>query len=269
MKKLKNCSGVTLIEILIGIVISVIIMAAMYTSYQAINGSYSQVTGKAKASQTGRNVLGMLMRDLRQAGFKFFEDNIINDDQPISITKNRGELNASQVSVCDHIQIVYGDASLDVNQNPVYERYRVTYFCRRSTLRDPNGNLEDTRAIFKQKEEWSNNAWVTNEDNSYPEQLITDYIDDLTLIAKDINGRTINPPPRAGNANRLRVYDIRAVEIKLTTRSRDNFYQTNLNADGMQRTIFDIDSDNETTITDRFLRETSVMSVSIRNLGLQ
>ena len=96
MKKLKNCSGVTLIEILIGIVISVIIMAAMYTSYQAINGSYSQVTGKAKASQTGRNVLGMLMRDLRQAGFKFLEDNIINDDQPISITKNRGD----RYSIC-------------------------------------------------------------------------------------------------------------------------------------------------------------------------
>ena len=83
MKKLKNCSGVTLIEILIGIVISVIIMAAMYTSYQAVNGSYSQVASKAKASQTGRNVLGMLMRDLRQAGFKFFEDSVVNDDDPL------------------------------------------------------------------------------------------------------------------------------------------------------------------------------------------
>ena len=51
MKKLKNYSGVTLIEILIGIVISVIIMGAMYASYTAINNSYSQVTDKAKASQ--------------------------------------------------------------------------------------------------------------------------------------------------------------------------------------------------------------------------
>ena len=38
----------TLIEILIGIVISIIIMGAMYASYTAINNSYSQVTDKAK-----------------------------------------------------------------------------------------------------------------------------------------------------------------------------------------------------------------------------
>ena len=38
--KLNQCAGVTLIEILIGIVISVIIMGAMYASYEAVNSSY-------------------------------------------------------------------------------------------------------------------------------------------------------------------------------------------------------------------------------------
>ena len=64
MKKLKDYSGVTLIEMIIGIVISMVIMGAMYASYTAINSSYSQVTDKAKASQTGRNVLVMMMREL-------------------------------------------------------------------------------------------------------------------------------------------------------------------------------------------------------------
>ena len=69
MNKLKNYAGVTLIEMLIGIVISVIIMAEMFASYSAINNSYSQVTDKAKASQYGRNILAIIMRDIRQAGF--------------------------------------------------------------------------------------------------------------------------------------------------------------------------------------------------------
>ena len=272
MKRLKNCSGVTLIEITIGIVISLIIMGAMYASYTAINSSYSQVTDKAKASQTGRNILGMMMRDLRQAGFKVFEDNITNDDEPINITKDRGGVNAGTVSDdCDHIRIVYGDATLDGNGDEVYERYRVTYFCNPSELEDPNGNPEATNAIFKQKEEWVNNAWVTNGNNSYPQQLITDYIDELIFIAKDKNGRAIDPPPQddAGNANRMRVYDIRAIEIALTTRSRKDFYRTTTNNDGNSRTIFDIDDNDETIINDLFLRETTVLSVNTRNVGLE
>ena len=61
-------AGVTLIEILIGIVISVVMMAAMFTSYNVVNNSYSQVTDRAKISSQGRDVIGMMMRDIRNAG---------------------------------------------------------------------------------------------------------------------------------------------------------------------------------------------------------
>ena len=67
----------------------------------------------------------------------------------------------------------------------------------------------------------------------------------------------------------MRVFDIRAVEIALTTRSRNNFYNTTTRNDGTDRTIFDIDSDTETTINDLFLREITVLSVSTRNVGLE
>ena len=278
MNKLKNHSGVTLIEIIIGIVISVVIMGAMYASYTAINNSYSQVTDKAKASQTGRNIMGMMMRDIRQAGFRVFEDNILNDDEPINVTPGRGGPDATIVSDCDHIRIVYGDASLDVNGDEEYTRYRVTYFCRASDLRNLNGVLENTNAIYKQKEELINGAWVSNTNNSYPEQLITDYVDDLIFIVKDVNGEAIDPPPQndAGNANRFRVDDIRAVEIALTTRSRKDFYKNTTTNDGSNRRVFEIDSeetenleDDGTEFTDRFLRETVVLSVNTRNIGLE
>ena len=73
-KKNSSIAGVTLVEILIGIVISMIMMAAMFTSYQAVNNSYSQVIDRAKISQTGRNILGMIVKDIRLAGFKYFDE---------------------------------------------------------------------------------------------------------------------------------------------------------------------------------------------------
>ena len=56
-KKLSNIAGVTLIEILIGILISVVMMGAMFTSYTVVNNTYSQVTDRAKISIAGRDVV--------------------------------------------------------------------------------------------------------------------------------------------------------------------------------------------------------------------
>ena len=74
MKKnyLKNILAFTLIEVLIGIVISSIMMAAMYTTYSVVNNSYSQVTDRAKISRSGRDIVEMLMRDIRMAGYKHY-----------------------------------------------------------------------------------------------------------------------------------------------------------------------------------------------------
>ena len=42
VNKNKNNSGLTLIEIMIGVLITSIMMAAMYTSYNVVNQSYSR-----------------------------------------------------------------------------------------------------------------------------------------------------------------------------------------------------------------------------------
>ena len=44
----KSITGLSLIEILIGIMITSIMMAAMYTSYDVVNKSYNQVSEKLK-----------------------------------------------------------------------------------------------------------------------------------------------------------------------------------------------------------------------------
>ena len=69
--KLKNIAGLTLIEMLIGVVISSIMMAAIYTTYTIVNNSYGQVTERAKISRSGRDIVEMMMRDIRMAGFKY------------------------------------------------------------------------------------------------------------------------------------------------------------------------------------------------------
>ena len=56
-KEEKNISGLTLIEIMIGIVISTIMMGAMYTTYNVVNSSYSKVTDKAKISRASRDIV--------------------------------------------------------------------------------------------------------------------------------------------------------------------------------------------------------------------
>ena len=103
-KKLNSIAGVTLIEILIGILISVVMMAAMFTSYTVVNNSYSQVADRAKISTAGRDVIGMLLRDIRLAGFKYHNDNIptSNEHAPIIITKS-----SNFASSCDKIEIVF------------------------------------------------------------------------------------------------------------------------------------------------------------------
>ena len=74
----KHISGLTLIEIMIGIVITTIMMAAVYTSYSVVNQSYSQVSEKAKISRASRDIVSMLMRDVRMAGFKYYALSLIH-----------------------------------------------------------------------------------------------------------------------------------------------------------------------------------------------
>ena len=74
VNKRNKISGVTLIEMLIGIVVSSIIIGAMYTSYSIINNTYSRVTDVAGISKSGRDIVSMIMRDVRMA----FQDYMVN-----------------------------------------------------------------------------------------------------------------------------------------------------------------------------------------------
>ena len=162
MKKntLKNNSGLTLIEILVGVVVSAIMITAMYTTYSVVNNSYSKVTDRAKISRAGRDIVELLMRDIRMAGFKYIlgtndlgfstrtylefvggDTTVERSHDAIIIESGKTALGPGvddgetygrhddRDQCCDRIHIVYDDFDQNDAVQP-YKRYKATYYAK-------------------------------------------------------------------------------------------------------------------------------------------
>ena len=278
-KKINSIAGITLIEILIGVVISTVMMAAMYTSYNVVNSTYSQVTDTARISQTGRDVVGMIIRDIRMAGYKYFNDNIQTDNTehiPILITKK----NIS--NPCDKIEIVYGDIKYDRSVVPItheFEKIKITYECILSTIADKEkplagggyetiGSTEGIKTVHKSKVKWDGTSWAdpnTDGDHeTYPSEPLVEYIEDLIFVPIGPEGQAYDPPPSSTN-NPDQLYSIRVVDVLLTVRSKKRFFRTAKKR--VKKAL--IDDSRKIDKTDRFLRDTIIVSAHARNLGFQ
>ena len=272
--KFNKITGLTLIEIVIGLVITTIMMAAMYTSYIAVNNAYSQVTDKATISRSGRDIVGMITRDIRLAGFKYYQDSLIpmDDEHPIIITM-RGETLPDERTKepTDRIDIIYGD--YDKTQLEPFERYKISYYSR-----IPEGKLEgmpegeDIESFegpyvimkSKYKLDVGNKTW----EEIYKDQEIIGHLVDMEFIAVDEFGRRIFPPP-SSTENTDMLYKIRSIDLKLTFRSKEEFYQTEATSAKPRKTIESLGNlDRDIQKTDKYLRDSIVVTVHTRNLGL-
>ena len=318
-----NIIGLTLVEILIGIIITSMMMAAMYTSYSVVNQSYTQVSEKAKISRSSRDLVSMLMRDIRMAGFKYYAgtDQIAKfaadttaecgapgiilpklsylyfengyDDptlshNPIVIRKNtQGANETSSGNVgeicCDQIQVVYEDYNqnhFNVDQQP-FKRYRITYFAQPNQQTGSYGvykRIESysqprTGCTFTNPDDPSTTKgnWIRTCTECTPEDvLIRDHIEDMEFIPIDENGRVIRddagryPAPEFPSI-RDRLYDIRGVDIRLTFRSKEFFFKSAAPTN-KQRVITGLSGRNSEN-TDRYLRDSVIVSVATRNIG--
>ena len=300
MKKnyLKNILAFTLIEVLIGIVISSIMMAAMYTTYSVVNKSYSQVTDRAKISRSGRDIVEMMMRDIRMAGFKYRlgtntldfpttsylqfnggDTTIALSHDPIIIEKNvplgfsitgGGDptpKHNDDDKCCDRIHIVYDDFNQNDQTQP-YKRYKITYYAK------PEDDGKDKRyAVYKTVQSWIQNldqdagAWVSDCSECYVGQKIRDHVVDMEFIPLDAAGRKISPLPKPGSdtAARDNLYKIRAVDVRLTFRSKKEFYRFEAKAD-TPRFVKAL-GDRTQAFVDRYLRDSVVVTIHTRNIG--
>ena len=298
--KLNNNVGFTLIEMLIGIAISSLMMAAMYTTYSVVNNSYSQVSDRAKISRSGRDIIGMLMRDIRLAGFKYYygvnaagiskndnlqyvggvssvEDShdpiiIVKDelgyttDLPTGTTKTKHNANDM---CCDKIHIVYGDFDQNNLEQP-YKRYKITYFA----LPRSSGN-DKFYGIYKTKESWiqavtdTSGTWTADPilcPECYSSELIRDHLTDMEFIAFGKQGKFFNPPPRPDDAStRGDLYNIKIVDVRLTFRSKGEFFRAEAQ-EGKPRLVKGL-GDRTAEFFDKFLRDSVVVTVHTRNIG--
>ena len=274
-KKFKKIAGLTLIEILIAVVISSLMMAAMFTSYTIVNNTYRQVTDRAKLSQAGRDLIGQLLREIRMAGYRYVNDDMApdNDHVAIKITKGSG----LEGGTCDKIQIVYG--SVDYTSTAAegeryeYTRYQITYECEKSTqvetLADGSKQTIDGFKILKSKKKWdvATNTFETGTDDTlYEEEMVLDYVQDLIFVPFDANGKQIgNQDPGNVVPGLANIESLRTVDIALIVRSTKPFYRENKNRE--VTSIYDSDRKIDHK-TDKYLREIITVTANARNAGL-
>lgn len=299
MKKynLKNIAGLSLVEMLIGIVITSMMIAAIYTSYNVVNKSYSQVTDRAKISRSGRDIVEMLMRDIRMAGFKYVlgtntldlptrsylifkggNTTLKESHDPIIIERNQlgfaeGDTDVDPPSkhdstdvCCDRIHIVYDDFNQNKPTQP-YRRYKITYFAL------PVDQDNDKRyAAYKTVQSWKQGideevgAWVTDCAECYVKQKIRDHVVDMEFIPLGFSGKILDPYPMPGSdvAARDNLYRISAVDLRLTFRSKNMFYR--FSSTDKPRWLQGL-GDRHKAFTDKYLRDSVVVTVHTRNIA--
>ena len=283
--KFNNIIGLTLVEILIGIVVSMLMMGAMYTSYSIVNNTYSQVTSRATISRAGRDVVGMMMRDIRMAGYKFYGDNLFyvpgdtagtleKSHAPVIITKEGDSFpihkdpvgsgkKESDDKCCDQIDIVYGDYDFDAAPENQFLRYKITYYAK--GYGDPgNDDIIPYYAIYKSKKKWNENDWEVCDDECFGDVLVRDYLVDMEFIATDHNGKVIDPPPSPTNSNSDKLFSIRTVDVRLTFKSKQEFFKSKAEED--EPRLMQGLGNRSREFTDKYLRESILVSIHTRNI---
>jgi hypothetical protein len=91
----------------------------------------------------------------------------------------------------------------------------------------------------------------------------------MEFIAFNQHGRIINPPPSPDSSSRKDLYNIRSVDVRLTFRSKKEFYRFDkLDAGGniIPRLVKGL-GDRTTGIKDKYLRDSVVVTIHTRNIG--
>ena len=298
MKKynLKNIAGLSLVEMLIGIVITSMMILAIITSYNVVNKSYSQVTDRAKISRSGRDIVEMMMRDIRMAGFRYIlgmntldmptrsylefkggDTTIFQSHDPIIIEKNVLGFSVDGAAdpepkhegddvCCDRIHIVYDDFNQnDVNQP--YKRYKTTYFAKKV---DEGGDKR--YAVYKTVQSWiqvvgdDTGSWTTDCAECYVEQKVRDHVVDMEFVPLNKAGLKMFPLPSPGTnaVARDNLYKIKAIDLRLTFRSKNEFFR--FTSATKPRWLKGL-GDRHKSFLDKYLRDSVVVTIYTRNIG--
>ena len=178
-KNLSSIRGISLVELLIGIVITSIMMGAMYTSYSVVNKTYNQVSEKAQISRSSRDLVSMLMRDIRMSGFRYYAgthtiSKFASDTKDATGTKCENYPNGMSLSKMSYLSFDNGFADKSLSHNPVV--------IRKNTL--GYASISDADAPSQ-----------TEIKSNMPEDYVDDQCcDQIQIVYEDFNQNNLNQP---------------------------------------------------------------------------
>ena len=160
--------GFTLVEILISVVVSALAIATLYASYDIVDKQYQKIRDVTVLSQSGRNILVMVKRDIRMAGFTYRDDTgkLIygSISEPIKITDSGDRC-------CDDITVVY-DYQV---QSATAQRIRIRYWVENYT-----GSKGARGRLYKQTDILQPSTATGRK------EPMADYIEDLQFVRDQV-----------------------------------------------------------------------------------
>ena len=217
-----------------------------------------------------------------------------------NVDKTMPELHSATRDVdlcCDRIEIIYEDFSLVNNEDLLqpFKIYKISYYAKREGSADNDPRY----AVYKKIESWqqpradlNDCRWPADEadlgvggwDDTCPEcfeeEMVRDHIVDMEFIPFDENGKVIMDDsknfPSPENMNlRDRIFDIRTVDVRLTFRSKNPFYEDDLARDpndptnSVKRKVYGLQRVYEPgdNTVDKYLRDSVIVTVNTRNIG--
>ena len=83
----------------------------------------------------------------------------------------------------------------------------------------------------------------------------------MEFIATDNKGKIIDPPPSPVNSNNNKLFSIKAVDVRLTFRSRQDFFKSK------KLRLMQGLGNRSREFIDKYLRESILVSIHTRNIG--
>ena len=178
----KNQTGITLIEILVALVITTIVIAGLFTAYSLVAKQFLQQTERGNIYNSGRNLITIISRDLRMAGFQHY-DNSTSITNPID-------------SSCKEICIVY-----DVDSGASYQRRRIIYY------------VENEKIYRKIEKESGGSYTVLDEYKNQEDTLLAESVKQLKFTFYDKDGISSSSFSKDTHST---------VEVEITMKIKDN-----------------------------------------------
>ncbi|MDB2415516.1 prepilin-type N-terminal cleavage/methylation domain-containing protein [Rickettsiales bacterium] len=165
-----GCSGYSLLELLLSMVVGSVILAATYSTYVMVSRQYNRIAAFSQVHESGISSLQLLSRDIRMAGYKAVDASLFSTygtiATPISITD-------SGDACCDEVTIIYDKSTT--------ERLSMRYYTAART------SPVTRQALFLDLSQWDGASWVATNTGA----VVADYIEDFQVVGSDLNADSI------------------------------------------------------------------------------